>query len=109
MSLIKELCLFLVMRKKYWLWPIVVIMVALGGLVVLTQGSAVAPFIAASFLLAAVALLASYFPARRATRLDPMIAVRFSPSNDNLSAGPSDTRHRAAMAAGQSRSGGLAP
>ncbi len=45
LSLVKDLWRFMRARKKYWLWPIVVIMVALGGLVVLTQGSAVAPFI----------------------------------------------------------------
>jgi hypothetical protein len=32
-------------RKKFWLLPILVVMVVFGGLVVLTQGSAVAPFI----------------------------------------------------------------
>jgi hypothetical protein len=32
-------------RKKYWLLPIVIMMVVFGGLIVLTQGSAVAPFI----------------------------------------------------------------
>lgn len=32
-------------RKKYWLIPIIVMMVVFGGLVVLTKGSAVAPFI----------------------------------------------------------------
>ncbi|HET6265712.1 MAG TPA: DUF5989 family protein [Usitatibacter sp.] len=41
----KELWRFMRARKKFWLWPIVAIMLALGGLVVLTQGSAVAPFI----------------------------------------------------------------
>ena len=45
LSLVKELWRFMRARKKFWLWPIVVIMLALGGLVVLTQGSAVAPFI----------------------------------------------------------------
>jgi uncharacterized protein DUF5989 len=45
MSMIKELCVFLVVRKKYWLWPIFVTMAALGVLIVLAQGSAVAPFI----------------------------------------------------------------
>jgi hypothetical protein len=45
LSLAKELWRFMRARKKYWLWPIIVVMLALGGLVVLTQGSAVAPFI----------------------------------------------------------------
>ena len=45
MSLARELWRFMRARKKYWLWPIIVLMVAIGGLVVLTQGSAVAPFI----------------------------------------------------------------
>lgn len=44
-SLMKELWRFMRVRKKYWLWPIIAVMLALGGLVVLTQGSAVAPFI----------------------------------------------------------------
>lgn len=43
--LMKELWRFMRVRKKYWLWPIIAVMLALGGLVVLTQGSAVAPFI----------------------------------------------------------------
>jgi hypothetical protein len=45
MSFIKELWAFLRTRKKYWLWPIVVVMALLGVLIVLAQGSAVAPFI----------------------------------------------------------------
>ncbi|HXW73357.1 MAG TPA: DUF5989 family protein [Steroidobacteraceae bacterium] len=45
MSFIKELWAFLRTRKKYWLWPIMVIMAVLGVLIVLAQGSAVAPFI----------------------------------------------------------------
>ena len=45
MSLIKELWAFVRSRKKYWLFPIIVMMVALGALIVLAQGSAVAPFI----------------------------------------------------------------
>jgi hypothetical protein len=45
MSMIKELCAFLVVRKKYWLWPVFVMVGALGALIVLAQGSAVAPFI----------------------------------------------------------------
>ncbi len=40
-----ELWAFMRERKKFWLLPIVIVLVLFGGLVVLTQGSAVAPFI----------------------------------------------------------------
>jgi hypothetical protein len=36
---------FLKFRKKFWLAPIIIIMLALGALIVLAQGSAIAPFI----------------------------------------------------------------
>jgi hypothetical protein len=45
MSMIKELWAFLRARKKFWLWPIFIMMALLGLLIVLAQGSAVAPFI----------------------------------------------------------------
>jgi len=45
MEMIKELWAFLRTRKKFWLWPIMVMMALLGVLIVLAQGSAVAPFI----------------------------------------------------------------
>lgn len=45
MSFIKELWLFLRVRKKFWLFPIMLLMVLLGGLLVLAKGSAIAPFI----------------------------------------------------------------
>ncbi len=45
MSFAIEFLRFLSVRKKYWLLPIILMMVVFGGLVVLTQGSAVAPFI----------------------------------------------------------------
>jgi hypothetical protein len=45
MSFLKELWAFLRARKKLWLLPIIIIMVLLGGLLVLAQGSAIAPFI----------------------------------------------------------------
>jgi drug/metabolite transporter superfamily protein YnfA len=48
-SFASEFWAFLRTRKKYWLAPILVMMLALGGLVLLTQGSAVAPFIYALF------------------------------------------------------------
>ncbi len=45
MSFISELWTFLRVRKKFWLLPIFVMMLIFGGLIVLTQGTAVAPFI----------------------------------------------------------------
>ena len=45
MSFIRELWAFLRTRRKYWLWPIVIVMALLGVLIVLAEGSAVAPFI----------------------------------------------------------------
>ena len=45
MSFIKELCRFLKVRKKFWLIPIFIVMLVLGGLLVFAQGSAIAPFI----------------------------------------------------------------
>lgn len=45
MSFLAEVWAFLLERKKIWMVPILTAMVLLGGLVVLTKGSAVAPFI----------------------------------------------------------------
>ncbi len=45
MSFFEELWDFMRHRKKYWLLPILIMMVLLGGLIVFSQGSAVAPFI----------------------------------------------------------------
>jgi len=45
MSFLKEFFLFLINRKKYWLYPILIVIGLFGGLILLTQGSAVAPFI----------------------------------------------------------------
>ena len=42
---VKELWTFMMVRRKFWLLPIVVVLLILGGLLVLVQGSAVAPFI----------------------------------------------------------------
>ena len=44
-SFIKELWAFLRVRKKLWLAPIIIVMVLLGGLLILAQGSVIAPFI----------------------------------------------------------------
>ncbi len=45
MSLLKEFWLFLRVRKKWWLLPIIIVMVLVGTLLVFAQGSALAPFI----------------------------------------------------------------
>jgi hypothetical protein len=45
MSFVAELWRFLQVRKKFWLLPIILISLLLGGILVLAQGSAVAPFI----------------------------------------------------------------
>lgn len=45
MSFFAEMWMFMRVRKKFWLLPILVVMVVFGGLIVLTKWSAVAPFI----------------------------------------------------------------
>lgn len=45
MSFLRELWAFMRVRKKYWLLPVLVMALALGGLLVLSQTSAVAPMI----------------------------------------------------------------
>ncbi|MGE0746845.1 MAG: DUF5989 family protein [Rhodospirillales bacterium] len=45
MDLVRELWMFMRVRKKFWLLPIMVMTLLVGGLVVLTKGSAIAPFI----------------------------------------------------------------
>lgn len=45
LSIIKEFWLFLKIRKKWWLTPIILFLVLLGALIVITEGSALAPFI----------------------------------------------------------------
>jgi hypothetical protein len=44
-SLLRELWAFMRVRKKWWLLPLIVVMVAVGALVAVAQGSALAPFI----------------------------------------------------------------
>lgn len=44
-DLLKDLWGFMRERKKFWLMPIIIVLVLLGGLLVLAQGSAIAPFI----------------------------------------------------------------
>ena len=45
MNFLKEFLTFLKVRKKFWLFPILLILLIFGALIVLGQGSAVAPFI----------------------------------------------------------------
>ena len=45
MEILKELWNFLLVRKKLWLAPIIIVLVILGGLLILAQGSVVAPFV----------------------------------------------------------------
>lgn len=45
MEFLEELWAFMKARKKFWLLPIITVLLLLGGLLVLVQGSAVAPFI----------------------------------------------------------------
>ena len=49
LSIVREFWGFLRHRKKWWLVPIVIFLVLLGALIVLTEGSAIAPFIYAIF------------------------------------------------------------
>ena len=45
MNFIKELIKFISLRKKFWLIPIIFVMMVLGGLIILAEGTVVAPFI----------------------------------------------------------------
>lgn len=45
MSILKELWAYMKMRKKFWLIPVILLMLVLGIIIVLAEGSAVAPFI----------------------------------------------------------------
>jgi len=49
MSFLAELWQFLRVRKKFWLAPVIAVLLIVGGLLVLVQGSALAPFIYALF------------------------------------------------------------
>jgi len=48
-ELLQELWMFMNERKKFWLLPIIVLLLTLGGLILLTEGSSVAPFIYTMF------------------------------------------------------------
>ena len=44
-SFLKEFLDFLTERKKYWLLPIIIVLALFGAIIVLSQGSAIAPFV----------------------------------------------------------------
>ena len=45
MEFIREFWAFLRVRKKLWLAPVIIVMLVLGGLIILTEGTVVAPFV----------------------------------------------------------------
>ena len=45
LTIVKELWMFMRVRKKFWMLPIIVMMVLLGGLIILSEGSAIGPLI----------------------------------------------------------------
>jgi uncharacterized membrane protein HdeD (DUF308 family) len=45
LSLMKELAVYMTARKKWWLFPVIAVLLIVGGLLILAQGSAIAPFI----------------------------------------------------------------
>jgi hypothetical protein len=45
LDFIRELSIFMIQRRKFWLMPIIFVMVLLGGLLLLAEGSVVAPFV----------------------------------------------------------------
>ncbi len=49
MNFIKEFWEFIIIRKKYWLLPVIIALTLFGGLIVLTQGSSLSPLIYAIF------------------------------------------------------------
>ena len=49
MNFIKEFWEFVIIRKKYWLLPVIIALILFGGLIVLTQGSSLSPLIYAIF------------------------------------------------------------
>ncbi len=49
LSFVRELSVFLVQRRKFWLLPIVLMMALLGALMLLTEGSVISPFVYSIF------------------------------------------------------------
>jgi Family of unknown function (DUF5989) len=42
---LRELVTFMFARKKFWLWPVILMLLLIGGLLLFSQGSAIAPFV----------------------------------------------------------------
>ena len=61
MSFFREFWEFFKVRKKYWLLPILIVLVLFGGLIILSQGSAIAPFIYAIFQVKVPILIPNIF------------------------------------------------
>ena len=49
MNFIKEFWEFIIIRKKYWLLPVIIALILFGGLIILSQGSSLSPLIYAIF------------------------------------------------------------
>ena len=60
-SFLKEFWEFLIERKKYWLFPIIIVLALFGVLIVLSQGSAVAPFIYTIFLVTSILGISAFY------------------------------------------------
>ena len=61
MDFIKEFIRFLLVRKKYWLIPIIILLVLFGGIIVMTQGTAVAPLIYTIFQMTYILGISAFY------------------------------------------------
>ena len=61
MDFFKEFWEFLKVRKKYWLLPILIVLVIFGGLIILAQGSAVAPFYLYNILVSKILGISAFY------------------------------------------------
>ena len=79
MSFLNELWEFLRERKKFWLLPIIFVLLLMGGLIVLTQGSAVAPFVYTLFWIGNLYTFWASRPTIMTARQHSFKMVTFSP------------------------------
>ena len=61
MSFLREFWAFLCEREKFWMWPIILVLLLIGGLIVLAQGSAVAPFVYTFFWTGSLCVFLAYY------------------------------------------------